>query len=734
MFALIQSCTVDNDYSMEELMNIDTHMSLFQNGISIPLGSTDKIRLDSLLERSGIMDEEFGEYIKKAEDGSYYVSYSGSYDLSDKLSSLNINELGSLIPTIDETWSNMAGIVGKDYSIDLDIKSLSEDAKLFKKSEMDAVAKYMGDGDFNVPESVAMVYDFIPVDEIIKPFDLPEGISAIKSVELGENAAVKVSLSLINPMMSKGSITPLLNFDADGLVKFKNGETVDLSNLVLSEKNSYKSTEYFPISEVNIDALTKSHTLVADGRVVIADAVTNKKLINAATGDMAMRIEIDIVGLEFKNVAFEIEPMNYEINESVGIGFKDTDIPEQVKTLKSVKFSDNSIITLNINALNFNTFKDIDAKLEKLTVSFPPELSIEGEGISGNTLTIASADLKTPLSRTVKVKELQFQSPNGCTSYSGKVNITGKASLSGIVNSSEIPSELDKDPGIIVSVSGTPSIAEVVCLSDYTVTIVESVPMPDLAQFGEDATVELPEIETTLDINSNMSIPVKGYMEFLGDKYTVDFPVSKAGELASSHNNFKFNVNKLFEMEPKPEDISLSMTAGIDPSRDCIIRTGDSYSLSADYAMNLPIQLGRNTSVSLRDTVIIDSKDAAKVINNNVIDLLGRVESTLPIGLDIAMTLLDSADNGSTLSVIPLKKPAKINIDAAGTSDFELSLELNSIEAVQNLYAIVLDINVNSNGQPLKGSDYIKVSLSASLPHGISFDPEEALLGEDNNE
>lgn len=723
---LIQSCKVDDDYSMDKLEDVNTDMTLFQKGISIPLGSTDKIRLDTLVNRSGIMDEEFGEYLKTAEDGSYHIRYSGSYDLSEELSSLNVNDLATIIPSIDESWSKYAGIAGKDYDIDLKINKISGDAKLFRKSELDAISSMMGDRDFNVPESVATVYDFLPVNQLLDPIKLPEGIAAIKTVELGPNAAVKVSLSLENPMMSKGSIIPQLNFDADGLVTFKAGKTIDLSSLVLSEKNSYQTSNLFPIQSVDIDALMKGHTLEAKGSIIISGAVTNRKLIAAATGDMQLKIEIELVGLEFADVAFELDPFEYAIDEKFSFGFKEADMPEQVKSLKSVTFDDNSVISLNLNAVNIAAFKGIAAKLEGLVITFPTGMAVEGEGISGNKLSIASADLSTPLSRKLKLKSINLGgSEAGATSYSSDITISGKATVSGIVHTSEIPSDSVKDPGFIASISGKPVISEVVGRSDYSVTLEESFAMPDMSGLDDDFKIELPTIDGVLDIKGNMSIPVIGYMEFLGDKYTVDFPVSKSGESVSTHNSLKFDLNKLFETKPTPEEIPLSITAGIDPSRDCIIRTGDKYSLSADYSLDVPLVLGKNTAISLRDTIIVDSKDAATIINNNAIDLLGSIESTLPLGLDITMSLLDSPNGGASCSVIPLKKPARINIEAASTSEFELNMELNSIEAVQNLYAIVLNIKVKSNGQTLKESDYIKVSLSASLPHGITLNPFE---------
>ena len=84
--ALAPSCKVDEDYSYENIKNVDKSITVFQEGISIPIGSTEKIVLESLLDKEGILDDEMKEYLKTGEDGSYSLNFSGNFDFSDKIS------------------------------------------------------------------------------------------------------------------------------------------------------------------------------------------------------------------------------------------------------------------------------------------------------------------------------------------------------------------------------------------------------------------------------------------------------------------------------------------------------------------------------------------------------------------------------------------------------------------------------------------------------------------------
>ena len=79
MLQTVISC-VDNKYELSE-DNIDTTVAVFQEGISIPLGSTAPITLGSLVDQ---LDDETKEFIKSA-DGAYMFHMADTYDLTEDL-------------------------------------------------------------------------------------------------------------------------------------------------------------------------------------------------------------------------------------------------------------------------------------------------------------------------------------------------------------------------------------------------------------------------------------------------------------------------------------------------------------------------------------------------------------------------------------------------------------------------------------------------------------------------
>lgn len=84
-FITTPSC-VNNKYELSE-ENLDMNVTVFQEGISLPLGSTADITLKELLAKMEL-GEDFDKYFGAGEDGAYMVSIDGEYNLSEELKSL----------------------------------------------------------------------------------------------------------------------------------------------------------------------------------------------------------------------------------------------------------------------------------------------------------------------------------------------------------------------------------------------------------------------------------------------------------------------------------------------------------------------------------------------------------------------------------------------------------------------------------------------------------------------
>ena len=82
----LSGCKVDERYNFENIKNVNTDVTIFQNGISVPLvQSTAKISVDSLINLSGLDTTAFGDYLKVYDNGDYYLGYETNYSMKEAL-------------------------------------------------------------------------------------------------------------------------------------------------------------------------------------------------------------------------------------------------------------------------------------------------------------------------------------------------------------------------------------------------------------------------------------------------------------------------------------------------------------------------------------------------------------------------------------------------------------------------------------------------------------------------
>lgn len=132
---LAQGCKVDDRYSLDNIKDVDTEVTVFENGLTIPLvQSTARITVDSVLRKAGVDDSSFGDYLKQEADGSYYLSYETLFSLKESIKELDLKSL------VDVSAVDYSQSVSYELS-SLDASSLKTEANFFASEEtLEAVA------------------------------------------------------------------------------------------------------------------------------------------------------------------------------------------------------------------------------------------------------------------------------------------------------------------------------------------------------------------------------------------------------------------------------------------------------------------------------------------------------------------------------------------------------------------------------------------------------------------
>lgn len=278
------SC-VNEKYEISE-ERLDLNMTLFQDGLCLPLGSTAKIRLDSVINKMGVGDEI--DKFLDIKNGAYSFSYKPDQplDLSEHLESLNgvldIDAV-SFNKTIDfslsqvdmesvsyagdtfELGQNLDEMFGdfiipkpqiptEDFTISSDLYKHAEDfAHIDFELSTDDVEDAVGDGHIKlatvpsaltIPEGVAdteektleywsgllgqnlSITNEVQTASVPIEFEykFPKEVKSVEELHVASGAKLRVSAEIINPFFSSGSVTPHVKINLNELFHLENAE------------------------------------------------------------------------------------------------------------------------------------------------------------------------------------------------------------------------------------------------------------------------------------------------------------------------------------------------------------------------------------------------------------------------------------------------------------------------------------------------------------------------------
>ena len=105
LLLLVGSCSVNNEYAIRDIKDINTEMTLFSDGLDIPVGNLKPILMDSILSLLDI------NLIEKSGD-SYVIRQKGKLSLDEQLKSTGISKLRAIDRLDGAGFSFFASIPG----------------------------------------------------------------------------------------------------------------------------------------------------------------------------------------------------------------------------------------------------------------------------------------------------------------------------------------------------------------------------------------------------------------------------------------------------------------------------------------------------------------------------------------------------------------------------------------------------------------------------------------------
>ncbi len=344
----LHSCKVDDRYSFDKIKNLDTEVTLFENGISIPLvQNTAKISVDSILRLTGIDTTAFGEYLKVGDNGNYFLNYENKFSLTDAIKDLDLQNvvdidavsynqsvsynIGSLdassLSTEEKNYSYSEKMM--DFSFDIaDFQPTGQQSTIFTQSEIKNAATLAQKAGLSSVTLPGTTLPFSSDDSaVVSGVEFSAHIQSVETIYLKSGSAIKVDISIPGCIFTSGEITPDVKVELGDLLTFKGGSTLlDCSSLVLGPANSYKASGIFDVASLNGAKIAQDKNIALTGSIKCSDLQTSVSAASAVTGDIAVNVEISFVDFELDSAYGQIVGFSYDIddeNETISYDLSD---------------------------------------------------------------------------------------------------------------------------------------------------------------------------------------------------------------------------------------------------------------------------------------------------------------------------------------------------------------------------------------------------------------------------
>jgi hypothetical protein len=285
-----------------------------------------------------------------------------------------------------------------------------------------------------------------------------------------------------------------------------------------------------------------------------------------------------------------------------------------------------------------------------------------------------------------------------------------------------------------------------------------------------DITVDLHTYYLTLDVNTNIDLPVTGKLEvtpYFGnapgkvadptlvldpearkdDCYSIFISNMAPGSSESegrydSYADHQYIPLDLIAMISKKDEtgkqiiadsLQIELNAGTDPEKLCTLEPSKEYNLAVEYEIGVPLELGEDFAFEYRDTISGLPEEATKIFEYGSVGLAGKFVNGLPLNLDLLVVPLDADNN-----VIPLSEEVgKQHISACDKDGNPITTDLSFILSgkgadLSKMTAIEVIVKADAKGVagvPLREDSFVKISLNALIPEGVTVDAREFLDG-----
>lgn len=781
VFLLIPACQ-DPLFDLKD--GIDTEIKVGGDSLTVPVGSTDTIRLKEFLNADDM------DFLEIMEDGGYGLKLSDSLYVNDLLKDLDKSKLKFDDYIFSESASisfgdinvgdfKIPGFTRKD-SLDLNIPKV-DIGDIAPAVSMDKQFT-VGFSDYALNQNQLNIQDFaqnttqenllksiIPVDVAIHPdvpfssttpmeikdengnplkvkvnysIDVPAGITNIYQIDLESGASLDISLELVDAdaSIAYGTFTPAISIDPTNLFKFgpfpplTNGKMVFDADNALTSDNQYKSTKKYTLTALHNLPSALNNTIAIEREIAIEGTMSGTGTLRANKAQQAKEIDlvvnVKISGLKIKNMDFDIPTFSTTLSGSSSFAINETGMPEQVSRINKVYFGKKAGSALPTNMFiqfttsNLPVMTSSSYTIDQMNITFPEGFVFSN--MAGRTYSAANVAFNTTSGFTVELNlsELDLSGvpiTNGTLNWAGNISYAGKMSVNGRMNSKDI--NTSSDPVINLSTQTAIQLSSATVLTNQ---INEAIDQSNLSLNLEIDIAEQVARLTTINMKRGGKIRVN-----------INRPTLPLNIKA---NNMAIQFSDLFEFYPVaglngntytingtiPEYIELELKA-LHINKDLV---NGKLSLNENITISGGVQLesGVVNSSEIKDLsgkqITLEAIVSDLFIESTSIELK-TLEATYKDSTDLKMNINDIPSEIVSLDSIILKSGSSVALEINITNLPDLgSQPLKAAMKIQFPKILVFASGqVNANNEMTINENFVNGKLSKTIIlRGLQFD------------
>ena len=427
----LPSACVNEEY---DLTNVDTTVSFGGDALVFPLGSTEQLKLKTLLSEedykyiTSLNGKELGFSLNDSKQFDEFPDLTSGLDIEPvtitknvpiDFGNIDLNDItidgeeldydvtfdGMDVPQdeidVPRTSSSVSTGIYDEYNLDRSQMRLPLEDRVMSFPGLYNPEELLG-GMPEIPDEYLQNVDIpaMPLDRstfnVNVELMLPEGIFGVSDISLDPNARIEVTVALENSFLTSGSVIPDISLDLSQFIRVA-GETGPLhlgQDFALDAVNSTVSKTY-GIEELVYSqndwgwtdegyAFNKNAEVSADGSISFSGISTTMDAIRESAADGGLGLDVTVA---FRDVVVDDIAMTvggdrggFEQNvqeDGIEVVMDPISLPEEVTGISDITFTDGSdgtrpsVLRLTVASENLVQMKDLDVVLNDVRIVFP---------------------------------------------------------------------------------------------------------------------------------------------------------------------------------------------------------------------------------------------------------------------------------------------------------------------------------------------------------------------------